>query len=298
MLTRLWVVPVLLLAIAAGPAWGQGVKRNPEEEDALFKQAQRFVDAFHKGDAKALAANWTPNGDYISQTGKHFKGREAIQKAFEHLFAENKGLKLRIDSEALRFVTPDVAIEDGVTSVFPENGGPPSRARYTIVHVKRDGEWYLSSVRDATYAPPSNHEHLADLDWLVGSWADEGKGEVARATYSWADGQNFLMGEFTTTFKQFAIGGGTQRIGWDPAAKQVRAWIFENNGGFGEGRWTRDGNKWIVKASATLADGKQMAATNILTRIDPDTVTFESHNRTLDGKAIPDVKAITMKRVK
>ena len=45
---------------------------------------------------------------------------------------------------------------------MPPDGAPPSRARYTIVHVQRDGEWYLSSVRDAPYAPPNNHEHLPE----------------------------------------------------------------------------------------------------------------------------------------
>jgi uncharacterized protein (TIGR02246 family) len=292
-------IAALVLGLAAGQASGQGTKRYPQEEDALFKQAQRFVDAFHKGDSKELAAHWTPSGDYVTQTGKHIKGREAIQKAFEELFAENKGLKLRIDSESLRFVTPDVAVEDGVTSVYPAGGAPPSRARYTIVHVKKDGEWMLSSVRDAPFAPPTNHEHLAQLEWLVGSWADENdKGEVARATYSWADDQNFLVSEFTTTIKQFAIGGGTQRIGWDAATKQIRSWVFENGGGFGEGHWTRKGNKWIVTATATLPDGKKMTATNTITRIDADTLTFESRDRTLDGKSIPDLKAITMKRSK
>src|SRR5256885_13139160 len=59
------------------------------------------------------------------------------------------------------------------------------------------------------------------LAWLIGSWADENdKGEVARATYDWDENQNFLLSEFTTTFKQFAIGSGTQRIGWDPARSE------------------------------------------------------------------------------
>ena len=29
----------------------------------------------------------------------------------------------------------------------------------------------------------------------------------------------------------------TQRIGWDPAAKQIRSWEFDSEGGFGEGTW-------------------------------------------------------------
>ncbi len=228
MRTRLLWMPVatmLLAGLACQPAAGQ--EKNSEAEAALLKKAESFVAAFHKGDAKAVAAHWTADGDYTSQTGKTMKGRDAIEKAFTGLFADNKGLKLRIDSLSLRFITPDVAVEDGVTAVLPPDGAPPSRARYTIVHVKRDGEWYLSSVRDAPLAPPSNREHLAELEWLVGESAETGaKGETARIVYQWGENQNFLIGEFTTTHKQFAIGGGTQRIGWDAGNKTIRSWTF------------------------------------------------------------------------
>src|SRR5205085_9007327 len=116
---------------------GQG-KGISKEEAVLQKNAEAFVEAFHKGDAKALAAFWTPNGDYTDQTGRHFQGRAAIEKAFQGYFAEHPGMKLRVNILGVRFVTPDVAVEDGVTEVIPPDGGPPSRARYTIVHVKKD----------------------------------------------------------------------------------------------------------------------------------------------------------------
>jgi hypothetical protein len=43
----------------------------------------------------------------------------------------SKGLKLRIDVNSVRFVTPDLAIEDGISSVILPNGKPPNQARYT-----------------------------------------------------------------------------------------------------------------------------------------------------------------------
>jgi uncharacterized protein (TIGR02246 family) len=294
---RSWLpaAPALLLGMCAGPAVGQD--KNPQEEAALLKKAEGFVAAFHKGDAKVLASFWTPDGDYTDQTGKKLKGREAIEKAFTGMFAENKGLKLRIEIGSLRFVTPDVAVEDGVTSVIPPDGAPPSQARYTIVHVKRNSDWYLNSVRDAPYAPPSNREHLAQLEWLLGEWADDGKGETARVTYQWGANQNFLIGEFATTVKQFAMAGGTQRIGWDAANKQVRSWTFEDNGGFGGGVWTRNGDQWTIKAKAVMPDGKQLTAVGVMTRVDPNTMTMEFRDRTVDGQPIPETKTVTMRRV-
>ena len=105
-------LPVLMAGIGVGSAWAQPAGGNEEDKAALAKNAEAFVEAFQKGDARALAGFWTPDGNYTDQTDNRLKGREAIEKAFRGLFAENKGLKLRIDSDALRFVTPDVAVEE------------------------------------------------------------------------------------------------------------------------------------------------------------------------------------------
>jgi uncharacterized protein (TIGR02246 family) len=298
-LLLLLALPLLAVGLGAWPVPAADVVDKAKEEAALLKNAEAFVEAFHKGDAKAVAAFWTADGDYTDITGRQFKGREAIEKAFKSLFAENKGLKLRIDIAALKFVTADVAIEDGTTSVIPPDGGPPSRARYTIVHVKKEGKWLLSSVRDTPYTPPSNHEHLAGLEWVIGDWASDGdKGEVVRVEFAWTESRNFVLASFATTFKNITIGGGTQRIGWDPLAKNIRSWTFETNGGFGEGTWTQDGDKWVAKSTGVVREGKKVTATNILTRIDADTMSWESKDRTEDGKPLPDIKPIKMKRVK
>jgi uncharacterized protein (TIGR02246 family) len=113
-------------------------------------------EAFEKGDAKAVAAFWAEDGDYVDLNGRYLHGRPSIENAFKDFFAENKGLKLRIDVNSVRFVTPDMAIEDGTTAVIPPDGAPPSQARYTNVHVKKNGQWVLQSVREAPYAPPGS----------------------------------------------------------------------------------------------------------------------------------------------
>jgi hypothetical protein len=42
-------------------------------------------------------------------------------------------------------------------------------------------------------------------------------------------------------FKDAILQHGTQWIGWDPAAKQIRSWSFEADGGYGESVWTKQG---------------------------------------------------------
>jgi uncharacterized protein (TIGR02246 family) len=285
--------------VSAGREAQPGRQGNSEAEQAIQKQAEGFIDAFHKGDAKAVAACWTADGDFTDQTGRLLQGRDAIEKAFQGYFAENKGLKLRINSNSLRFVTPDVAVEDGTTEVLGPDGGPPTRARYTNVLVRKDGNWYLSSVRESPLIPRTNYEHLRPLEWLIGEWVDEVEGaEVGRMAFTWSENQGFIVNTYSASAKNIILSGGTQWIGWDPSAKRFRSWTFDSMGGFGEGSWTRDGDKWVSKSTAVLQDGRKMAATNIVARVDANTITWQGKDRSIDGKPIPDMKEVRMKRVK
>jgi len=289
------LVALLCLTVQAGAAQDG---KNPEE-GAIVKNAEGFIEAFHNGDAKAVAAFWAMDGDYTDQAGNHVKGREAIEKLFAGLFAENKGLKVRITGLSLRFVTPDVAIEDGMSEVFTPDGAPPSRARYTIVHAKKDGQWRLASVRDAAFAPPTNYTHLRSLEGLIGNWVtDTESGAVEHISFTWAENQNFILGSFSTSVKDIAVGSAKKWIGYDPSTKRIRSWTFDATGGFGEGAWTHSGKQWVIKTASVLPDGKKATATYIATPIDRNTLTWQVRDQTVDGNPLPDSKEHRMKRVK
>jgi uncharacterized protein (TIGR02246 family) len=289
----------LMAGLVAGPGEGQQSKGDTRDKEAIAKNTEAFIEAFHKGDAAALAAFWTPDGDYTTETGRRLKGREAIEKGLQAFFAQNKGLKVRVESDSLRFVTSEVAIEDGTTFVISADGSPPSRARYTIVHVKKEGQWFLSSVRDAPFTPPSNLEHLGALEWVVGNWfAENDKGDAQHLSVSWTDTQNFMVASFAATIKGVSVGRATHWIGWDPQAKHIRSWIFDATGGFGEGAWTGDGDEWAIKTKSVMQDGKNATATFFLRRVDADTLTLQARDRTVDGKPAPDAPVFKLKRVK
>jgi len=200
-----------------------------------MNNAKAFVGAFEKGDAKAVAALWAEDGDYVDVTGRHLQGRSAIDNAFKNFFAENKGLKLRIDVNSVRFLTPDMAIEDGTTSVISPDDTFGSQARYTNIHVKKDGQWVLQSVREAPYTPPGNYEHLQGLQWAIGEWVDEGNGpEVGRVTFEWSPEGSFIVSTQAVTVKDTLMSRVTEWIGWDQSRSQLRSWSFEGDGGVGE----------------------------------------------------------------
>jgi uncharacterized protein (TIGR02246 family) len=270
---------------------------DPKDKEAIGKVVDSFVETFNKGQVKELANFWAPDAEYINSAGVRVQGRNEIEKVLENFFTENKGVKLRVDSESLRFVSPDVAMEDGVRETFvPE--GVPNRVRYTNVFVKKDGQWLLSSVRDSSYVPPSNYVHLRGLEWATGEWAsDNPKAEVEHISLAFTETKNFLIGSFSTTVRDVSVGSMKVRVGWDPKKQQLRSWSFDDTGAFGEGEWTKDGDAWIIKNSMTLQDGKQTTATLVIKPVDPDTISLQVKDRTLDGNALPEGKEVKLKRV-
>jgi uncharacterized protein (TIGR02246 family) len=285
------------LELAAQPA---ETKAEPKEAAGKGRRAQEFIAAFNRGDAKAVVGFWTPEATYVDQDGREFKGRAALQKLYESVFAENKGAKLSINVLSARLITPDVALEEGISEVTPAAGGPPSVARFSAVLVKKDGQWYFESVHEALARPPSHVEQFAGIEWLIGDWASEPeKGESMAASYGWAENQNFIVSHFSTRLNGLPVVGGTQWIGWDAIDKQIRSWSFYSGGGFGEATWLPEGDsKWSIKVRARTAGGQKIEATNVLTKVDVDHATWQMTKITLDGQPMPDGAVTKLTRVK
>jgi uncharacterized protein (TIGR02246 family) len=291
----------LVHGAGAPPAQPPGaVKAEPEKvEPGKGKRALAFLEAFNKGDAKAVAAFYTPTGEYTDINGHKTQGRPALEKLYGKVFAENKGGRLAVTVTSARMIAPDVALEEGITEVTPAEGGPPSVAAFSAVLVKQDGEWYFESVRESVAQPPSNAAHFEGIEWLIGEWTGEAtKGESARSSYSWAENRNFIVSSFATTLNGIPVVGGTQWIAWDAVDKQIRSWSFYSGGGFGEAAWTQSGDTWSVATAARTKDGKKVTGTNVITRTDNDHVTWQMTKLTVDGKPMPDLPPVKMVRVK
>jgi uncharacterized protein (TIGR02246 family) len=272
--------------------------RTAAEEEALRRNAAAYAKAFGAGDAKALAAFWTADGDYVDTTGRLVRGRAAIEKDLAALFAESRGLTLVIAPESFRFLSPDVVIETGLARVTKAADGSATACRYTVVHVKQEGRWLMSSVRESPYEPPTNYEYLKELEWLIGKWAAKGNNATLEQTCEWTCKKNFITRTYTVKAGDGLTHTGMQIIGWDPMARRLRSWTFDSDGSFGSEWWARDGNRWVVSATGVLRDGSQTQATHVLRRIDDDTFTWRSGQRGIAGVSVPDLGEVKISRVK
>jgi uncharacterized protein (TIGR02246 family) len=268
-----------------------------EDEKAIKLLLETFNKAFNAGDATAAAATYTETAIVVDDHGERTEGRAAIQAQYAASFADAPGTKISIQVDALRFLGPDTAIEVGRSTITPPSEiGPPESTRFTAVYIKQDNKWLQSAVRDEVARDVSAHEHLTELEWLIGEWVNESQDAVVLTTCKWATGGNFIDREFTMKTKGNPVLSGTQRIGWDPLKHQFKTWIFDSEGGHGEGYFTREGNRWMVKVEGVRQDGHAVTATNIITRIGKDRMGWQSVDRTLGGSSIPGVDEFVVVR--
>lgn len=89
---------------------------------------------------------------------------------------------------------------------------------------------------------------------------------------------------------------GTQVVGWDPIESRIRSWTFDSEGGFGEGHWIQDGNRWLVKTSYVLASGERASALNVFTYVDQNTFRWQSIDREIAGELQPNIPEVTVVR--
>ena len=288
-------------ARAADPATSKSNTGEAADRAAIRAAADSYVAAYNRGDAKAVARLWSEQGQWITPDGNPVQGRAAIQKELEVMFAISKGLHLEILDFSVRFVTPDVAIEEGKVRVT-RPGEEPSDSTYIAVDNKQNGKWLLNTVRE-TDVPAAEEEAgpdspLKELGWLVGEWGDTDAkaGVSASTTVSWTKNKTFLNYAFKVSVPDMDDLEGTQVIGWDPAAGTIRSWMFDSDGGFGEGIWTKKDNHWIVKFKQVLPDGGKASATNIYTIVDANTITWQSIGREIDGQFMENVGPIKIVR--
>ncbi|WP_435011690.1 SgcJ/EcaC family oxidoreductase [Tundrisphaera lichenicola] len=257
------------------------------DERAIRELDDVFVREYNKGDSKALTALFTEDAEVVEADESRDRGRGPIEESFSQTFAGSPGSKIKFEIDSIRFLGKEVAKEDGRAIVTPVRGSPRSTV-YSVLYVKRDDRWLISSVREEADPNTSPRDHLKDLEWMVGDWIDEGSDSEVRVHCDWSEDGCFLMRVFTVHERGKPVFSATQRIGWDPLVRQIRSWEFDSKGGFGEGRWGGVGDHWVIKHTAVQPEGTTASATNILTLVRADHIRWTSVDRSVGGTLIPD----------
>ncbi len=267
------------------------------DEDAIRATADSYVKAFREGDAKAAASHYTSDAEYVDEQGNVYEGRKAIEEVLEACFKRHPECDIEVDIGAIRFISPGVAVEDGSLTVAYDSDHDPVDTQYTAIHVKTDGKWQVASVREKS--PKDRRQHrmqLNQLSWLEGEWIDEDRDSTVFFVCAPIDNGNFLLREFALIVDGEPAISGSQRIGWDPLTGKLRTWIFDSEGGYGEGFWYRDDDRWILKSVGVTADGQMSSNTSIYKKINDHTMTWQCVDHEVGGERFPDTDVITIVR--
>jgi uncharacterized protein (TIGR02246 family) len=294
-------IPICLFVIAAfscDPSFGQQPGEASGDDAAVRVVSAAYVEAFNKRDAVALADLWSPEAVYVNRiSGEEFVGRAAIADQFKALFAAQPELKLTVDVESVRLLSPNVAVEQGTARLL-EKDAEPDAVEYTAVYVKRDGKWLLDRETDEVTdePPPSNYEQLKALEWLIGRWVDQDDVVRVETECRWSKNENFLIRSFSVQAEGKIESSGMQVIGWDQADKRIRSWTFDSDGGFAEAVWTKRGEQWFIQNKGVLADGRRASMVNVLKPVDADSFTWETVERTAGDELLPNIDAVLIVR--
>lgn len=288
-----------LTAALASAVLAQAPDNTPPEKAAVLANARAYEAAYARADVKALADFFAEDAEYTSEDGTTLNGRAAIEESIRTSLAGRKGGKIAITVDAVRVLSPDVVSEKGSTAVTPKTG-EASASLYSAIHVKNDGKWKIAQLVESPVPAATAGDRLAELGWLIGEWEETDKTNdlQVRSHFVWARGGNFITRNVAVKRGDETTLEGWQIIGWDPIEERIRSWTFDSAGGFAEGTWTREGERWLQREVGVAADGSRTGADNTFTKLTADRFAWESNNRTLDGVPQPNIGRIEINRAK
>jgi uncharacterized protein (TIGR02246 family) len=270
---------------------GKDPKREPDRQ-AIDKLSKEMAQAFDKRDAAGVAAHYTAEGEFIRNDGEAIRGRAEIQKAYAEFFKKLTGKpKLELQSDGLRFPSADTAIAEVTLRLKNEEGETIASSWRNTLLVREGGQWKVAITREWD-RDVAQDVTLKELEWLIGIWQVATKDREVTTTYEWDENKVFIRGKFAVKEGGKVIESGTQMIGKDNADGVIRSWVFQSDGGFGGGVWTREGKKWTVNVRGVMPDGKELTGHSIYVHVDSNTHSWQAVNRKLDGEPVPDTVPI------
>ena len=224
------------------------------------------------------------------------------------MFEEDGDVALEAEIQSLRFITDEVAVEEGEATVA-RPGDLPMVTSYQAIHIKQGDKWFLDSVRETVveWIEPEEEQgsedegvpELKELEWMIGDWIDKGEDGAIELSCSWGMGKNFLRRDFAVVIEDRVTMDGIEVIGWDAREKKCRSWVFDSTGGFGSAVWEKGAieGEWLKKLTGTTRDGKKVYSVHVSRPVDENSYAWRAHGRVMDGVMLPNIDEVIVTRL-
>jgi len=290
----------ILLIVGTTFASGRSTAQEPPttspadaDREAIVKSAKGFADAFNKGDAKAIAAMYTVNGEAREADGQIMIGRAEIENAYAEYFKASPGVSIEVMVKSVRFPAKDMGIEQGLLRLTRGPKGLPETTKYVVIHAREGGQWRMALSTETG----SVEDQLEDLEWLLGDWTTQAPAGTIAFSFKRDPKKPVVTGTFTRTPPGKDPITGSIRIALNPETGKIHSWGFDENGGHSQAVWTCDGKSWILDINGVTAMGVNASQRILLQRVAPDAITWRGVDRTLGGASFPDTPPLRLTRV-
>ena len=281
------LVSLMTVAIGLAAIARANKATETELESEVRATSERFLAAMREGDVDTLRDIWTSDGDYVDASGRKFKSRDLISRLHGQHRSHGPDAGQRRSKSTVRFIRPDVAIEDGASGSSISVNGETVTGRFSALWVKEDDEWRLAGLRETVVTAPAAKNRLLALDWLMGEWLAETENGAVLVSSHWADDEHYIVREFAIRDGDSQVVTCTQRIGWDSASEKFKCWTFDSQGGSGEGIWRQDGDRWVVEITSTMPNGEKIKAKSFYFPVEDGRFNWESEESRVGDVSIP-----------
>jgi ketosteroid isomerase-like protein len=272
-------------------------QNNENAKAQISQRLQEFTETFKQDKTDLLPSFFTQDAQIIKPTrGEQLKGKDEITQFLQKRAQEIKERNLNFTFKPLEitFPAPNQATVDGIVEVADQKGLLERDARQ-INLLNQNGKWYINEIREIEVAPPPPiYAHLKELEWLLGNWKDKDQDVTITFANRWDKYKNFIIQNFKMDILGSEALEGIQIIGWDPVDKKIISWVFDSDGGYGEGEWSNQNKDWQVTFDYVLSNGDKGTATNIYSNINDKTYTYSSVDRSVNEEPLEDVKPVTV----
>lgn len=287
---------LLLWAVAACRAPSFAETGTPEDRRAIEAAGKAYQAALEKGDAAAIAKLWMPDGNIVDDRGETITAKELVAQETAAAKTGRAMPQVKLSETAVRFLSAEVAIEDGTAEVTIPGVSGKIRGHFTAGWFRSPEGWKLSFLRESRLDPASGRAKLSDLEPLVGTWKPATTGDRAiRINARWNRDKTFLLRDMTIVADDKREIEVNQRIGIDPVSGGIHSWNFSSDGGHGEGIWTRDADAWVAHTTAVSPDGTRTASFNVYSLEDGGRLRWRSFPTSLATSHAPPVDMVFVK---
>jgi uncharacterized protein (TIGR02246 family) len=125
-----------------------------QDDSAIKSVVSRYLEAREQQNAAALEALFTEDADQLVSSGEWRRGRDAIVKGTLSSSETTPGRRT-ISVEAVRFLSPDVALADGRYEISGPAGGQNRRMWSAFLFIRTSDGWRIAAIRNMLPAAPA-----------------------------------------------------------------------------------------------------------------------------------------------